>query len=58
MRRALARIAATPDAFLEVHPGVREAPVTRYPYAVYFHRINVVAVFHTSRDPSAWQSRG
>ena len=32
-----------------------------YPYAVYFQvsadRINVVAVFHTSRDPSAWQSR-
>ena len=61
VRRVLSRIAATPDAFPEVYPDVREATVTGYPYALYFvvspDRINVVAVFYTSRDPSAWQGR-
>ena len=61
VRRVLARIAASPDSFPEAHPDVREALVTGYPYVVYFQispdRVNVVAVYHTSRDPSAWQSR-
>ena len=61
VRRVLGRIAAAPDAFPEVYPDVREASVTGYPCVVYFQvapdRVNVVAVFHTSRDPSAWQSR-
>ncbi|HYH63370.1 MAG TPA: type II toxin-antitoxin system RelE/ParE family toxin [Urbifossiella sp.] len=59
--KALATIAATPEAFSEVFEDVREAPVARYPFAVYYRlgatHITVVAVFHTSRDPSVWQSR-
>jgi plasmid stabilization system protein ParE len=40
---------------------IREAIVRRFPYCVYFRvrhgRLIVLSVFHTSRDPSTWQSR-
>lgn len=57
----LSAIATRPFAHPEVHPGVREALVARDPYAVYFQveplKIIVLAVLHTSRDPSEWQGR-
>ena len=41
---------------------IREGALTRFPYVVYYRvladRIRVLAVYHTSRDPSGWQSRG
>lgn len=44
-----------------VHRTLREALVRRFPYAIYFaveeDAILVVSVFHSSRDPSVWQSR-
>ncbi|MFO0797214.1 MAG: type II toxin-antitoxin system RelE/ParE family toxin [Gemmataceae bacterium] len=56
-----ATIAAAPEAFTEVYTDVREAPVARYPFAVYYRvnaaQITVVAVFHTSRDLGVWQAR-
>lgn len=59
--QALASIAANPSMYAEVHADVREAPVSGYPYAVYYRidpsQITVLAVFHTSRDPADWQSR-
>lgn len=46
-----------PRVFGEVH----EALVHGFPYCVYFTesrgRILVIAVFHTARNPSIWQSR-
>ena len=40
---------------------VREAPVPRHPYGVYYRvqpdRIVVIAVFHHSRDPAEWRDR-
>jgi toxin ParE1/3/4 len=40
---------------------VRRALVARFPYVVYYRphddRIEILAVFHTSRDPSIWQAR-
>ena len=61
VRQTLTEIAATPDSYPEVDADVREAPVSGYPYAVYYRidptRITVLAVFHTSRDPVIWQSR-
>jgi plasmid stabilization system protein ParE len=57
----LAGIAAAPDSHPQVYADVREAAVPGYPYAVYYRiepsQVSVLAVFHTSRDPSAWQSR-
>ncbi len=54
-------IAADPLRFPKVYLEAREAQVSRYPYCVYYRdegtRAVVISVFHTSRDPSVWQSR-
>ena len=46
-----------PRVFGEVHEGI----VPGFPYCVYYRaeggRIVVLAVFHSSRDPSIWQAR-
>ena len=61
VRRVFAELAIQPDRYPEVYEDVREAPVSGYPYAVYYRvaptQITVLAVFHTSRDPSVWQGR-
>lgn len=40
---------------------IRKAAVRRFPYCVFYRphpdRIEVVAVFHTSRDPAVWHGR-
>ena len=55
------RIAVTPLMHAVVLGDVRKAVVRKYPYCVYYRaetaRMEVIAVFHTSRDPSIWQSR-
>ena len=61
VRQVLASAATAPDSYPEVHGDIREAGVSGYPYAVYYRidtgQITVLAVYHTSRDPSGWQSR-
>lgn len=55
------RIAANPLLHAIAFADVRKATVSRFPYCVYYRaeesRVEVIAVFHTSRDPSIWQSR-
>jgi plasmid stabilization system protein ParE len=50
-----------PDRFPLTIRDIREAPVDRFPYCIYYRvrpdRVFVVAVFHQSRDPQEWQSR-
>jgi len=57
----LAQIVANPARFGFAEADIREAPLTRFPYAVYYRvlpdRIRVLAVYHTSRNPSGWRSR-
>ncbi|MFO0848597.1 MAG: type II toxin-antitoxin system RelE/ParE family toxin [Gemmataceae bacterium] len=57
----LSVIAARPDRYPVAARDIREAPVARFPYCVYYRpragRVVVVAVFHQSRDPASWQSR-
>jgi plasmid stabilization system protein ParE len=40
---------------------VREAPVGRFPYNIYYRleaeQIVVISIFHHSRDPATWQNR-
>jgi hypothetical protein len=52
---------ANPSRYGFADADIREAPLTRFPYAVYYRaladRIRVLAVYHTARDPSGWQSR-
>src|SRR5207237_5759413 len=61
VQRVLADITANPARFGFADADIREGPLTRFPYAVYYRvladRIRVLAVSHTSRDPSGWQSR-
>ena len=57
----LDRIVNQPDFYPLVEGDVREARVRRFPYSGYYRRdasqILVLAVFHTSRDPSGWLRR-
>jgi plasmid stabilization system protein ParE len=54
-------IAANPLGFPVVLRDIREAIVSKFPFSVYYriksNRVVVLAVFHSSRDPAAWQSR-
>lgn len=44
-----------------VHNGIRRVVANRFPYSICFRaqvkRIVVLAVFHSSRDPTIWQRR-
>lgn len=55
-------IAGRPDRYPVATRDIREAAVARFPYCVYYRvrtgRVVIVAVFHQSRDPAEWQSRG
>lgn len=50
----LGAITANPDRYEFADADIHEGPLRRFPYAVYYR---VLAVYHTARDPSGWQSR-
>ncbi len=58
---AINRIAANPQMHAPVYGPVRKARVPQFPYVVLYREepaeVIVISVFHTSRDPSIWQSR-
>lgn len=55
------RIAIQPQRYRLVLRDIRKAVVPAFPYCVYFrlrdNEVVVLSVFHTSRDPSIWQTR-
>lgn len=55
------RIGSNPTMHAMVFKDIRKAAVARFPYRVYYRaeasRIQVIAVFHSARDPSSWQGR-
>lgn len=61
VQATLAAIADRPEAFAFATREIREAKVDGFPYVVYYliqiRRIDVLSVFHQSRDPKEWQSR-
>ncbi|NOU01799.1 MAG: type II toxin-antitoxin system RelE/ParE family toxin [Gallionella sp.] len=61
INRLLQHIANNPEQFPVLYRGTRKAVARRFPYCVYFrernHRIVVVAVFHSARNPAVWKSR-
>ena len=61
VREFLSRIATRPRSHPVIHDDIREALLTRYPCAVSYRiatdRIDVLAIFHTARDPAEWQGR-
>ena len=55
------RIAASPRIHQVVIDDVRKDVVRRFPYSVFYRphtdRVEVLAVFHNSRDPAVWRGR-
>lgn len=58
---ALSRVVRGPDYYPIVYRNLRRAVVRRFPFAVFYEittdEIQVIAVFHSQRDPGRWQSR-
>lgn len=61
VERVLTQITSNPARYGFADADIREGSLTRFPYAIYYRvlgdRIRVLAVYHSSRDPSGWQSR-
>jgi plasmid stabilization system protein ParE len=61
LRAVVGRIAENPRQFPSSSQQTRRALLRRFPYIVIFRAARnaayVVAVFHTSRDPTAWRQR-
>ena len=57
----LNEITANADRYGFAADDIREGPLPRFPYAIYYrvksNHIRLLAVYHTSRDPSGWQPR-
>jgi plasmid stabilization system protein ParE len=55
------RISVTPQIHQVALADIRKAVVRRFPYCVFYRadatRVEVIAVFHSRRDPSIWQGR-
>jgi toxin ParE1/3/4 len=60
-RKMLTQIAESPELHAVVFNDVRRAVFRRYPYSILYRIrtdvVEVIAVFHSSRDPSEWQGR-
>jgi plasmid stabilization system protein ParE len=58
---ALSRIVRNPQLYTIVYRTLRRVTVRRFPFAVFYEvtadEIQVVAVFHSRRDPEIWKSR-
>lgn len=61
VQKSFNRVAANPQIHPTVFADIRKAVVRRFPFAVFYRphsdRVEVIAVFHSSRDPSIWQGR-
>jgi toxin ParE1/3/4 len=61
VQKAFDRISANPLIHQVVFADIRKAVVRRFPYCVFYRphadRVEVIAVFHTSRNPAIWQGR-
>jgi plasmid stabilization system protein ParE len=62
VQMVLAEIDANPARYGFAERDIREGLLNRFPFAVYYrvlaNRIRILAVYHASRDPAGWQSRG
>ena len=60
--KLLQRIVEQPQMYQVVEATVRRATVRRFPFSVFYRTlpdwIEVIGIFHQSRDPRIWQRRG
>jgi len=58
---ALTRIATNPNQYPTVYLTLRRAVVRHFPFAIFYEfatdEIQVIAIFHSRRDPQGWKSR-
>ncbi len=58
---AFKNIKKTPKSFPLTHKDIRKYIVKKFPFVVYFRivdsLIQVIAIFHTSRNPEIWNKR-
>ena len=61
VREVLKRISANPKIHAKVYRDARKAVVKQFPYVVIYQEepdeVLIIAVFHCSRNPAAWQLR-
>ena len=61
VNRVFDQLRDSPERYPLVHEDLREGPVRRFPYVIYYKvepgQVVVVAVAHTSRDPASWRGR-
>lgn len=61
VQKVFDRLKQMPLRWPEVLVGVHQAPVPRWPFVVIYHIdgtiIDILAIFHTSRDPQEWMGR-
>ena len=57
----LAEIEANPTRFALVTPTIRQAPVNRFPFSIFYRikpdRIRILALWHNKRGSSGWKYR-
>jgi toxin ParE1/3/4 len=57
----LDRISKLPQLHQAVFQDIRRGVLRRFPYCVFYRahptQIEIIAVYHTSRDPRGWQAR-
>lgn len=55
------KIKDNPDAWLQIRPGIRRCPGTRFPYNLIYQKIPagllILAVSHQKRHPRHWLGR-
>lgn len=61
VQRVFDRISFNPFLHQVVFADIRKGVVRRFPFCIYYRphpdRIEVIAVFHSRRDPTIWQGR-
>jgi plasmid stabilization system protein ParE len=61
IQKVFDRIAATPLIYQCALADIRKAVVRRFPYCIFYRphadRVEVIAVFHSSRNPRDWKNR-
>jgi plasmid stabilization system protein ParE len=59
--KSLNQICQMLESYAAVHQDIRRSIVQRFPYTVYYRivssRVIVTAIFHSRRNPKAWQKR-
>ena len=58
---AMSRIVASPHRYPNVYKSLRRIVIRRFPFAIFYEvaadEIQVIAVFHSRRDPERWKAR-